>query len=199
MVPRLRKANAPNKAWVFPDGVAARVQVRAGSALAEDRVYSATGDLYAAVFFRAGSPYEVRVPWEGAVTAVPVADWALLHDAGAALRLPQGAQLEGGEGRLSASSWRFAWAWSESPEKVGSDAFFADLSARCGCTVEDRHSVWIDGAWGVRFRAAPDEGGLAELWAIPRGDRVFMAAFSGTAAEAPIGRAIVTQLHWEKP
>ncbi|MBN2800722.1 MAG: hypothetical protein JXX28_16395 [Deltaproteobacteria bacterium] len=198
VTPRYTRRWSPYRGWTFPDGVAARIQISEGRALVEDRRYDDTGALLTAVHFTGGVPDQVVVHGWGRSETLPTAGWEAVALPGVKLLAPAPAVELDGHWRIRGEGWRLDLDLLDAPLSLPDEVFQAELSQSCGCSLEDRHSAWIDGAWGIRYRARPDSGGLAELWVIPHGEHPLIASFFSETEALATGRALMSLVQWEE-
>lgn len=77
---------------------------------------------------------------------------------------------------------------AEASSDVFDPAFTIALRERCACVIEDRTATWLGGVQAVRHRIRipdPDHPRVAEIWALPDGDRVLVATWT-TSAEGSL-------------
>jgi len=81
------------------------------------------------------------------------------------------------------------------------------LREACGCVLEDREAVWIDGVVAARYRlhyAGLEENQLGETWLVPleTGQTLYIAAMSqevtSDSRDVATARAVVSLLSFEK-
>ena len=194
-----RRTPSTYTVFAFADGVVQRVLIHERSKVAEERVYDILG--YPSLTIRWGDPWpeQVLVHLADPVT-VPMAEWGLVDLAGGAQAwLPGGPG--NGDAELLGGRLRH---WMAPTADVAADAWLTEQLEACGCVLVERHADWVGGRPGVRLRlrtVALDRPDEALLWAVPRPEGTWMAAYTVQAppdadtALAP-GRAVVGLIQW---
>jgi len=127
-------------------------------------------------------------------------DWVQAEVPGASLWAP--AAPDDGQGALGQGRW---WVWSEAAAPVWSDGFRDEVLAGCRCDRVERRAAWVDGAPAVRLRLVDpdDEGHQWVLWAVPRGEKTWLAAAEVTATDPDTAlaeaRVVLATLRWAPP
>ena len=190
------------RAWVFPDGHVEHYLRTENGIPAELIRYDSRLAKHVSVIYAESRPASVVVHATPPHT-VAVQDWSELELEEARLRLPSGSDPAAG---VSVGEGRFRAQWTPLDEIRGTD-LLDDLEQSIGGRVIANDTVWIDGAAGVRITLDvphPTAPMVAEAWAIPRDQRLFLATWTAPRGDAPLsldtlatGRAAMALVTWQ--
>lgn len=198
--PRLSHRWRPTRVWVWPDGVAARIQTSQGRELVQDQRFTATGRPLTTVYLEGGAPVRVEVH-RPAPQVVEVAAWPEHHVHVVTVRAPGEPAVDAdGVHRWTGEGWELAVTYVKGPSDPWGEAFRSGLLESCPCIVEDHTTDWIDGVPGARYRLRTlDDDGLAEVWAVPHRDGLLIATYAAPDGDLARGRALTALMAWEDP
>lgn len=197
-----RRSSGDFVVWERPDGTVQRAHTLERGHLVRDRVYDLHAYPSVTVTWADDVPTEAVVHLATPVP-IPLDGWTPQTLPDATVHAPAAAD---GDGRIALGDAGLR-VWTAPPEPVWSDAFRDAVAEGCGCTVVERTAVWVDGQPGVRIRLRAAALGRApehDLWAVPRGDHLWLAAFTAPPdadpdrALAP-GRALLALVTWRPP
>lgn len=184
-IARWRNQKGPFEAWTFADGQVEHYRRYDGRKLIEEAWFDADGDRFASIDVAANT---VLVHGRTDVS-VPIGSWPAQAWGSIVIHAPW---VTSDADHLEATfddGLRFRLAWA-SAEDVTSDAFRDGLQSRCACELVDRAAGFTPLGRGVRYLVLRPEVGqprLGEVWAVPVGDRVLLAAYDAPTTSDPVG------------
>lgn len=188
------------RAWVFPDGhVEHYVRTERGQ---RTELVRFDGRLahHLTVRYEDDAPVEVLVRGQPDQT-VDVSGWVPAELDAASLRVPPSVVTDG---VLTAGGFSATWLPGHDVVSAG---FVEAIEAQVGGRVLATATAWIDRSPSVRLTLSlpdPDAPEVAEAWAVPRGEQLFLATWRAPKGEAPLsidtlaeGRAIMALVSWQ--
>ena len=196
--PRWRRRSSGNyRVFARPDGTVERAFEESYRRVQTEYLFDLHGVLSVTVGFVDEAPAELTVHL-AEPQRYELSTWVPLEAHGATGLAPAPAV----DGRWPLASGTL-WTWIDERAPVFDDAFRDDVVAGCACTLVERRATWIDGEPGVRLRLAhPDDPRRHfTVWAVPRGDRTWLAAVEVRADDPDVAlaeaRALVATLRWD--
>lgn len=188
------------RAWVFPDGYIEHYVKTEGGKRTELVRYDGRLAHHLTIRYDGDRPAEVLVRGQPDQT-VDVSTWEPAELDGATFVLPTTTTTDG---VLVAGG--YAATWVPAANVLGAD-FIADVESQVGGRVVTTATAWIDRSPGVRLTLSlphPESPEVAEAWAVPRDDRLFVATWRAPRGTAPLsldtlaeGRAIMALVSWQ--
>ena len=196
-----RRSSGDFVVWSRPDGTVQRAHTLGRGHLLRDRVYDLLGYPSVTVDYDGDAPTDAVVHLATPVS-LDLRPWEAHELPGVTLHAPApptDGRIPAGEGALR--------VWTAPAADVTTDAFRDDVARGCGCTVIERTAAWVDRAPGVRIRleaAALGPGEQVDLWAVPRGEATWLAAYTVPPSDDPdralaAGRVLVALMRWAEP
>lgn len=205
--PRWRKRSGPIEAWVFPDWQILQYRTWKARQLLSEHRFDAHGDLRSHTTYGSdGAPTAVTLHGLGdEAETLDVSAWSTLDVFPLTTRSAVPPTATGPHRHWDGSTYTVTLSvFPEDSDDPLTDTFRTRLARECGCTLIDRHSAWVDGRAGVRYRVEIpdlDTPVRGDVWAFSQhGHLVVLTAVQNDDRDARrTARALLALMRWQEP